>query len=211
MSVRVLVADDHTVVLDGLRALFAMEPDLEVVATCTDGEEAVEAAESLDPDVLVLDAAMPRRAGITAHEELRRRGVAIPTVILSATLSDEAVLRCLSSAVEGIVLKDAAAGDLIDAVRTVARGERWFPPGLAARAAEALASGTGSEEAEGDLTPREREVVMAVAAGKSNKRVASELGVSISTVKQHLHKAFAKLGVTNRVQLSLMARERGWI
>lgn len=208
MSLRLVLADDHFVVLDGLRALLDLEPDLEVVAWCTDGVEAVEAVRAGGTDVLVMDVSMPRCTGLEAHETLRDEGIEVPTVLLSAALDDETVLRCLKASVEGIVLKESAASVLIDAVRTVARGGRWIPPELAARAAEVMARPEDPADA---LTPREREVVIEVAGGKSNKRVAAELGITESTVKLHLHSAFSKLSVSNRVQLSLVARERGWI
>lgn len=208
MTLRLVIADDHSVVLDGLKALLSLEPGLEVTALCRDGLESMEAVDLHCPDVLVMDATMPHCGGIEAHETLRDRGVQIPTVILSATLDDESILRCLKASVDGIVLKESAATVLIDAVRTVARGERWIPPELAARAAELMAR---EEPADGSLTPREKEIVLQVAAGKANKRVAADLGIAQSTVKLHLHSAFTKLGVGNRVQLSLLAREKGWI
>ncbi len=207
MTLRIVVADDHSVVLHGLQAVIALESDLEVAALCTDGLEAMEAVELHRPDVLVMDATMPHRDGLEAHELLRAKGLRVPTVILSATLSDATLLRCLTSSVEGIVLKESAASVLVDAIRTVARGGRWLPPELTARALDLMAH----RQAEDALTPREREIVLQVAAGKSNKRVAADLGISESTVKLHLHRAFAKLRVANRVQLSLLARERGWI
>jgi DNA-binding NarL/FixJ family response regulator len=210
VTLRIVIADDHSVVLHGLKAVLALEPDLDVAAVCTDGLEAMEAVEVHRPDVLVMDATMPNCGGIEAHERLRARGVRIPTVILAASLTDDAVLRCVTAKVEGIVLKEAAASVLVDAIRAVSGGERWIAPELSARALDLL---TVREEVEAQdaLTPRERDVVLQVAAGKSNKRVAAELGIAGSTVKLHLHSAFAKLGVSNRVQLSLLARDRGWI
>jgi DNA-binding NarL/FixJ family response regulator len=206
---RLVLADDHSVVLQGLRALLDLEPDMEVCALCIDGVEAMEAVIAHRPDVLIMDASMPRRTGMEAHDLLRAQGVTVPTVLLTATLNDTTLVRCLASAVEGIVLKESAASALVDAIRSVARGERWIPPALTARAIELMSR--QEERDEDDLTPRERDIVLQVAAGKSNKRVAIDLGIAESTVKLHLHGAFTKLGVANRVQLSLLARERGWI
>lgn len=209
MTIRLVLADDHTVVLQGLRALLALEPDIDVAALCTDGEEAVEAVVLHRPDVLVMDASMPRCSGLEARERLRQRGLYVPTVILSATMDDATLMRCLELAVEGIVLKESAASVLVEAIRAAARRERWIPPTLGERALDLMARrSAGAAEA---LTPREMDIVLQVAAGKSNKRVASDLGIAESTVKLHLHSAFTKLGVANRVQLSLLARERGWI
>ncbi len=134
MSVRVVVADDHTVVLDGLKAVLGLEPGIDVVALCTDGLEAIEAVQIHQPDVLVLDVTMPRCDGLEAYEALGERGATVPTVILSATLAENTALRCLQAGVEGIVMKDSAASTLVDAIRAVARGERCIPPDLAARA-----------------------------------------------------------------------------
>ena len=207
MSLRVLLADDHSVVLGGLRALLSLEDGLEVVGACIDGIEVLEAVDRDVPEVLVMDAEMPRCGGIEAHRRLREAGVAIPTVILSAALDDHDVLKCLTTGVNGIVLKESAASVLVEAIRAVAAGDRWVSEELASRA---LALEQRRDE-EQELTPREREVVTAVARGGSNKRVATALGISESTVKVHLHHAFSKLGVRNRVQLSLMAREKGWV
>lgn len=209
MKLRLVIADDHSVVLEGLRALLSLEPGFEVVALCADGLEVIEAVENQRPDVLVMDAAMPRCNGLQAHERLRARGVVVPTIIISASLDDDALLAYVRAAVNGIVLKESAASVLIEAIGVVGRGEQWIPAKLTARAVELEARQQGSDDSE--LTPREIQVVRLVAGGKSNKRVASELKIGESTVKLHLHSAFTKLNVRNRVQLSLLARERGWI
>lgn len=209
MTLRLVLADDHSVVLQGMRAFLALESGMEVCAVCTDGVEAVEAVAQHEPDVLIMDVTMPRCGGIEAHEQLRAAGVTVPTVLLTATLSDDMLVRCIRASVEGIVLKESAAEVLVDAIHAVARGERWVPPALTARALDLMARPEPEPGAE--LTPRELDVAKLVAAGASNKRVATELGIAESTVKLHLHSAFAKLGVRNRTQLSLTARERGWL
>lgn len=207
MSIRLILADDHSLVLESLRVLLELEPDLMVTASCVDGQEVMEAVRADPPDVLIMDMVMPHRDGIETHERLREEGLRIPTVILAASFDDRTLARCFTGSVEGLVLKESAASVLIEAVRTVAAGDRWVPREFAARAAD-LATPRRAEDV---LTPRELEVVRAVAAGASNKRVASDLGISHRTVKLHLHSAFGKLAVSNRVQLSLMAREYGWI
>lgn len=209
MTLRLVLADDHSVVLQGMRAFLALESAMEVCALCTDGVEAMEAVSHHRPDVLVMDLSMPRRSGIEAHEQLRAAGVVVPTVLLTATLSDEMLLRCIRASVEGIVLKESAAEVLVDAIQAVARGDRWIPAALTGRALELMVLPDPEEGA--DLTPRELDVARLVAGGASNKRVAAELGIAESTVKLHLHRAFEKMGVRNRTQLSLAARERGWL
>lgn len=209
VTVRLIVADDHPVVLWGIEALISLHPGLELCASCTDGIEAVEAAELYRPDVLLMDASMGRCGGIEAHQRLRDRGAVIPTIIFAATLDDDSVLECLGAGVDGIVLKESIASSLLEAVHAVARGERWIPPELAIRACEVM----GDREVADDhgLTSREMEVVILVAGGRSNKGAAADLGIAEGTLKVHVRRAFMKLGLSNRVQLSLLARTRGWI
>lgn len=207
MSLRVVLADDHWVVLQGLQALLELEADIEVVTTCVDGIEAFQAVEQLTPDVLIMDATMPRQGGIETLEKLRAADVTTRIMILTASLDDDLLSRCIRANVDGIVLKESAATVVLDAIRTLGRGERWLPPALAARILELASDPDPAEE----LTPREMEVTRLVAEGRSNKRAAHELGISESTLKLHLHRVFNKLGVRNRVQLSILARERDWV
>ncbi|HVB32713.1 MAG TPA: response regulator transcription factor [Gemmatimonadaceae bacterium] len=207
MTLRLVLADDHRVVLHGLEALLSLEPDLTVCALCTDGLEAVEAVELHRPDVLVTDLSMPRCSGLEAHRRLRERGIRIPTIVLAATLGDDTLVECIRASVEGIILKESAASVLVDAIRAVARGDGWIPAPLATRVLRIM--GNDQRRRGLELTPRERAVVMRVAGGKSNKHIAAELDIAESTVKLHLRNAYAKLGVSNRVQLTLVARERG--
>ena len=209
MTIRLVIADDHTVVIQGLEALLALEPDVEVLATCRDGEEAIQAAAEHHPDVLVMDVSMPRCGGLDASRRMREQGLVIPTVILSATLDDATLLRCVEVEVEGMVLKESAASVLVDAIRSVARGERWIPHALSARALDLMARRLFPPGAI-SLTAREKDIAVLVATGKSNKRIAGELGIAESTVKLHLHRAFRKVGVANRVQLSNVARQQRW-
>lgn len=209
MSIRLVLADDHSIVLEGLHAFLGLERDLHVVALCTDGHETVAAVRQHRPDVLVLDAAMPGLEGLEALDALREDGPSVATVILTASLDDQTLLGFMQRSVEGIVLKESAASDLVDAIRAAARGRRWFGPEITARSLALMAR---PQPDGGDpLTPRERQVVVEVAQGNSNRRVADELGIAESTVKLHLRKAFDKLNVANRTQLSLLARSRGWI
>jgi two-component system nitrate/nitrite response regulator NarL len=205
---RLVIADDHTVVRQGLQSLLALEPDLRVVAACADGEEAIEATSEHRPDVLLMDLSMPRCGGLEVRERLAAAGIPVRILVLSATMDDPTLMRCLELGVEGIVLKESAASIIAEAIRAVARGERWIQPTLSARALALTAGGSAGPDG---LTAREKEIVVHVARGSSNKRVAALLGISESTVKLHLHSAFAKLRVRNRVQLSLLARERGWL
>lgn len=209
MTLQLVIAGEHPVMLQGLRALLILESAFEVNAVCTDGEKATETVVFHEPDVLVIDAAGPDRDGLEGLDRIRAARPDVPTVVLSAGLGDDTLLDLLESGVEGIVPKESAPSGLFDAIRAVARGERWIEPGLTARALDLLSNKQTDEE--DGLTPREKEVVLLVADGMSNKGVAGQLGISVSTVKHHLRAAFEKLGVANRTQLSLLARKHGWI
>lgn len=201
MSIRVLIADDHAVVLDGLRALLSLEPDVEVIGTCVNGLEVLDVAGTLRPDVLLMDVSMPALGGIETRVRLVEAGVLIPTDLLSASVDDAMLMRCLELGIEGLVLKESATVDLVAAVRTVAAGGRAVADGLSRRAIELLGRPQGTVPP--SLTPREHEVATVVATGASNKRVATLLGIAEGTVKLHVHRVFKKLGVANRVELSL--------
>jgi len=210
--IRVLLADDHQVVVEGLRALFELEDDMEVVGICADGEELLSMLSDVEADVVVVDHRMPNLSGLEVLAELKRSGSDVHTALLAGALSSEEVLQALQLGVEGIVLKEDAAEAIRDCVRRVYSGERWWPPSLMQRALDtALRSEADRRSLEGTLTPRELELVRHVAAGASNKRIAHSLLISEGTVKTHLHSIFKKVGVSNRVQLTLFAQERGLV
>lgn len=206
---RLVLADDHGVVLEGLRALLDTEPGMEVVALCRDGHEAVDAVEQHAPDVLIMDASMPDCDGVDAAARIKEMDSPVPIIILSATLDDGTLLRCLELGLEGLMLKESAAKTLTEAIRAVAGGERWIPAKLSERGLDLL---TREREGNGaELTPRELEVVEKVVTGRSNRRAAKELGITEGTVKLHLHHVFRKLEVSSRMELAVVARERGLI
>jgi two-component system nitrate/nitrite response regulator NarL len=210
--IRIVLADDHRVVLEGLRALFELEDDMEVVAICTDGAELLNALPETEADVVVFDHRMPNMTGLELLAELNRCGADVRTTLLAGTLSDEEVLQALQLGVQGIVLKEDAAEAIRDCVRRVHAGERWWPAELMQRALDtALRSESDRRAVAEDLTPRELEIVRHVAAGASNKRIAHALTISEGTVKTHLHSIFKKVDVSNRVQLTLFAQEQGLV
>lgn len=208
--IRVIIADDHRVVVEGLAALLSLEEDIEVVATCNDGAELLARLPEVEADVVLFDQRMPNRTGLEVLGELKRTGAEVGTALLAGTLSDEEVLLALQLGVEGIVLKEDASETILECVRSVYGGERWWPVELMQRALEtALRAESERRSLAEDLTPRELEIVRHVAVGASNKRIARLLSISEGTVKTHLHSIFKKVGVTNRVQLTLFAREEG--
>lgn len=210
MTIRLALADDHPIVLQGLEQLFRLEPDVEVVARCRDGEEALRRVRELAPDVLVLDLKMPVRDGLEVLSALHEEGSQTRVVLLTGALTDDRLLESLRLGVGGIVLKDMAPELLIQAVRKVAGGGRWLETGLGGRAlSRLLARESAREEVRQALTPRELEIVRMVSAGLRNRAVADKLCISEGTVKVHLHNIYEKLSVTGRLELALYARNRG--
>jgi len=210
--IRILLADDHRMVLEGLRALLDLEKDMEVVATCTDGAQILGTLEEVEVDVVVFDQRMPKLTGLEFLAELERSGSDMCTILLAASLSDDEVLQALQLGVKGIVLKENAAEAIRDCLRRVHAGERWWPAELMQRALDTALRFEADRQtlAEG-LTAREMEIVRHVAGGASNKRIAHQLSISEGTVKTHLYSIFKKVGVTNRVQLTVFAQQQGLI
>ena len=210
MTIRIVLADDHPIILDGLEQLFGRQSDFEVVAAVTDGQKALEAVRKLKPDILVLDVQMPGCDGLSVLRELQKEGSRTRVVLLTATLDDEGVLEAIELGAWGLVLKEAASISLLEALRKVARGHRSLDPQLVSRAAEnAMALRENRRELERLLSPRETDVVRMVASGLRNKDIATQLSITEGTVKSYLHSIYEKLGVRGRVELTLLAQEKG--
>ncbi len=210
---RVVVADDHALVRSGIAGLLEAG-DVEVVGEAADGVEAVEVALRLRPDVVVMDVRMPRLAGIEATRRLRRDPAGPQVLVLTTFDLDEYVFRALQAGAAGFLLKDAPPGRLVDAVRTVAVGDALLAPTVTRRLVErhlrAPAPVTGPDPA-ADLSPREREVWLLVARGLSNAEIAASLVVTEATVKAHVTRLLAKLGLRDRVQAVVRAYETGLV
>jgi DNA-binding NarL/FixJ family response regulator len=187
--IRLVLADDHSIMLDGLRSLLAADPDLRVVATATDGERLLEAVRRFQPAVAVIDLQMAYLDGISCIRRIRAEGLPVRTLLLTAFSPDQ-VLR---QAMDGVAFKTDPARALIAAIRNVAAGQMVF-----SQAARALFTRTAAASDQDLLTEREETVLALVAAGRSNTAIAEELCLSESTVKFHLRNLFAKLGVANR-------------
>jgi NarL family two-component system response regulator LiaR len=211
--IRVLVVDDHAVVREGLRTFLALQEGLEVVGEAADGDEAVREAERLRPDVVLMDLVMPRRDGVGAMRELRRRLPATRVIVLTSFTDDERLLPAIQAGAAGYLLKNAEPSELARAVRLAHAGDALLDPSVAARLVDALAGpagASGSLPAE-RLTAREREVLALLARGMSNKRIALELGIAEKTVKTHVGHVLAKLGVSDRTQAALHALRAGLV
>lgn len=199
---RIVIADDHAIFRDGLRRLLETEAGWVVAGEAATGRQAIDVARALAPDVLLLDVAMPELGGIEALPALQ--DLPAKVVILTAGISEGAVLRALQCGARGIVLKEAATRQLIDSIRRVVAGEFVVGAGAVSTLAEAVARASGRPRRFG-LTARERELVVAVASGASNKEIAAALGISLQTVKHHLTSIFSKTGVDSRLELALLA------
>ena len=200
--IRVLVADDHPVVRSGLIGMLALEPDLEVVGEAADGEQAVALATELRPDLVLMDLRMPVLDGAQATARLVPEGVAV--LILTTYETDTDILRAVEAGATGYLLKDTPRDQLVAGVRAAARGESALSPSVARRLVQQLRSGDADR-----LTTREREVLAGVARGLSNAAIGRELFITEATVKTHLLRAFAKLGVDDRTRAVTVAIERG--
>ncbi len=214
-AITILVVDDHAVVREGLRTFLGLQDGFEIVGEAADGEEALEQAEQLDPDVILMDLVMPKRDGVSAMQELKERGgrgSKSRVIVLTSFLEDERLLPALEAGAAGYLLKNSQPAELARAVRAAHAGEAIIDPTVAARLVHALsdrAAPAGISTALGQLTGREREVLMLIARGRSNKRIALELGISEKTVKTHVGHVLAKLGVTDRTQAAVLAVQQG--
>lgn len=203
MSIRLLVVDDHPVVRAGIVGLLAGEPDLEVVGEAGDGAQACDLAAALQPDVVLMDLRMPVMDGTTATERILAATPTIRVVVLTTYETDADILRAVEAGATGYLLKDTPRDDLVAAVRAVAGGETVLAPSVARRLV------AGVRNAAERLTARELEVLAAVARGGSNAQIGVELFISEATVKTHLLRVFAKLGVDDRTRAVTVALERG--
>jgi DNA-binding NarL/FixJ family response regulator len=203
--VRIVVADDHPVVRDGVRSMLASVPDFEVVGEAASGPEAVAQVRATDPDVVVMDLRMPGGGGVDAVRTLRAEGARAAVLVLTTYDTDSDVVAAIEAGATGYLLKDAPAERLFDAVRATAAGQTVLSPAVAGR----LASHVRRPAAAALLSARERQVLTLVARGKSNRATAEELFVSEATVKTHLLHVYEKLGVSDRAAAVAEAYERG--
>jgi DNA-binding NarL/FixJ family response regulator len=208
--IKLVLADDHRMILEGLEQLFRREADFQVMGTATNGEEALAAVKRHRPDILVLDINMPRGNGMWVLKQLKPLGLPTQVVLLTASLEEEEVVEAVRAGVRGLVLKEAAAISLVECARQVAAGERVLDNAMIGRALDhVLKREADARELTALLSPRETDIVKMVATGMRNKEIASRLAIGEGTVKSHLHAIYEKLGVHGRVELARYAYERG--
>ncbi|MEV4262907.1 response regulator transcription factor [Kribbella sp. NPDC049584] len=205
--IRVLVADDHPVVRDGLRALFDQLPDVQLVAEAATGRDAIRGAVTERPDVVIMDLAMPDVDGFAATLEIGKVAPEVAVLVLTMTDDDRTLSRAVQAGAMGYLLKGATKEEILRAVTAVASGEAIFGPGIARRLQAQLSTSYGDPFPE--LTPREREVLRWLATGQSNSGIAERLGLSVKTVNNVTSSVLTKLRVTSRTEAALLARDQG--
>lgn len=209
--IRLLIADDHPIVRAGLAGLLSDEPDIDVVAEASDGDEAVRLAAQTRPDVVLMDLRMPSVEGVTATARIvAARGESFPprVLILTTYESDDQILAAIEAGASGYLLKAAPREEIIAGIRSVLAGQTALSPAVAARLVERMRR---PDPAASVLTARETEVLGRVAAGDANKQIALRLGIGESTVKTHLLRIYEKLGVDSRTRAVTLALERGFL
>lgn len=212
MPIRVVIADDHALLREGVRALLGLSGDIEVSGEASDGQEAIEACKRLDPDVVLMDVAMPGLGGLEAALEIRRTCPRTKVLVLTQYDDKEYVSRFLKAGVSGYVLKKAAGAELTAAIRAVHRGGLVLDPGVARDAvAEPRQVADAAVDPYGTLTDREKQVLRLVAEGRSNKEVAEALGISVKTAMSHREHVMQKLDLHSRTELIKFALKQGII
>jgi DNA-binding NarL/FixJ family response regulator len=204
VTIRLLIADDHLVVRTGLHAMFGTEADIDIVGEATTGAQAVDLADRLRPDVVLMDLRMPEVDGVAATVRIRERHPSIHVLVLTTYDTDADILKAIEAGATGYLLKDATREELIRAVRAAARGASVLTPAVASRLMHRLRA-PGHEA----LSAREIEILQHVARGRTNKEIAAALFISEATVKTHLLHIFGKLDVQDRTQAVTVALERG--
>ena len=213
-KIKVLIADDHAVVREGTRRILEQEPDMQVVGEAGDGEEAVNLATSLKPDVAIIDIAMPIMDGIEATKRIKAASPSINVLILSAYDDDQFIFSLLEAGAAGYLLKSIRSRELIDAIRAVYSGESVLHPSIARKVLNRFVSTSGKpegQETSGVLSDREIEVLKLAAKGLSNQDIAEKLCLSIRTVQGHLGHIFNKLQVGSRTEAVVRALREGWV
>jgi DNA-binding NarL/FixJ family response regulator len=209
--IRILIADDHTLFREGLVALFDSIDEVEVLGTFADGEQVIQAAEELQPDVILMDIQMPGVNGIEATRQIVQKSPHIGVIVVTMFEDDDSVFAAMRAGARGYVLKGADQQDILRAIQAVGRGEALFGPSIATRLMNFFnPPAPALREAYPELTEREREILDLIALGLSNGEIAERLTLSLKTVRNHVSNIYNKMQVTDRVQAALRAREAGF-
>jgi DNA-binding NarL/FixJ family response regulator len=207
--IKILVADDHPVVRDGLRALFAEYPDITLIGEAATGREAIKAAVIDQPDVIIMDLAMPDTDGFSATAEISRVAPEVAVLILTMSDDDVTVTKAMRAGARGYLLKGATKEEILRAVTAVADGQAIFGPSVAQRILARLGAQATGDDPFPQLTPREHDVLRLLSLGLSNSAIADRLGLSLKTVNNNTSAIFTKLNVATRTEAAILARDRG--
>lgn len=208
-TIRIFIADDHAIVREGLRALLATEPNLELVGEASDGTQAVSKVHALKPDVILLDMVMPRMDGLEAIVEIKKNWSEAKIIVLTSFSDDEKVFSAIRSGALGYLLKESSPQDLLQAIYSVARGEGFLSPTIASKVMREINQPPKLPPTKDPLTEREVEILQLVAKGLTNDEIAEKLVVSERTVRTHVSNILAKLQLANRTQAALYALKEG--
>lgn len=210
-TIRVLIADDHTLYREGVRTMLLSAPGIEVVGEAADGDQVIAQAERLQPDIILMDIKMPGVNGVEATRRILNTSPHIGILIVTMFDDDDSVFAAMRAGARGYLLKDADLDELVRAISAVHRGEAIFSPAIARRMAQYFATRSeGANQAFPELTEREREILTLMAQGRTNEEIATRLVLSLKTVRNHVSNIFTKLQVSDRVQAILRARESGF-
>lgn len=209
--IRILIVDDHVLVRKGLRMLISGSPEMEVVGEASNGVEAVEQSQVVNPDVILMDLQMPRMGGIEAIREIKKRDPQMKILVLTSFADDDKVFPAIKEGASGYLLKDSLPSELMEAIQVIYQGQPFLHPMITERLMRGISHPETSHAREEKLTRREVEVLKHVAAGKSNHEIAEKLVVSERTIDTHLGSILSKLHLANRTQAALYAIKEGWV
>ncbi|MDE3090987.1 MAG: response regulator transcription factor [Chloroflexota bacterium] len=209
-TIRILIADDHEIVRVGLRNVILSEPGMQVIGEAADGEQAVQQARALNPDVILLDLLMPRKDGLTAIAEIRKANPHARILVLTSFAGDDKIFPALQAGAQGYLLKESSSEELLQSIRQVYQGQSPLHPEVSRRVIRKLNQPAESPQ-KSILTDRELEILKEIARGRSNEEIAEQLVVSESTVRNHITSILAKLNLANRTQATLYALREGII
>ena len=210
----ILLAEDHTILREGLRALLSADPNFEIIGEADNGREAVRCVEKLGPDLLLMDLSMPRMSGMDAISEIKKRYPQTKIIALTVHKTEEYLLSTLQAGVDGYVLKDATHDELVMAIHNVMAGKRYLSPGISEKVIEGYLDGKEDSLAASSwqkLSQREREVLKLIAEGYKNKEIAEDLCISLKTVEKHRANLMKKLDLHNAAVLTVYAVEKGLV
>lgn len=213
-NLRIVLAEDHTILREGLRALLSADPDFEIIGEAQDGREAVRCVEKLEPDLLLMDLSMPRMSGMDAIREIKKRYPEIKIIALTVHKTEEYLLNTLQAGADGYVLKDATHDELVLAIKNVMGGKSYLSPGVSEKVIEGYLEGRESNRSMSPwerLSQREREVLKLIAEGYKNKEIAEDLCISLKTVEKHRANLMKKLDLHNAAALTVYAVQKGLV